>query len=164
MSAPRDYGAFLGLLSALVPIDVRDLQSDRSLGGYLALRVAADQFLHDGRFAFDLDFYRDEGADGGVVTRLADEPATEIASGWLVGMISKATAERFLTNGLLDRGLIRSAIAHDSLLRVAHGEKIELARASLNAISLMRGLIPSRRPKVSGPRQDFDLPSTGVGH
>jgi hypothetical protein len=164
MSAPRDYKAFLNLLSVLVPVDTRALKSDRSVGGYLALRVAADQYLHNGKFAFDIDFYRDEKADGGVSTRLMDEPTLDIARSWLVGAYVKATVERFMTNGALDLERIRIAMTHDELLRVKHGEKITLERAALNAISLMRGQIPSRKPEVYGPAQEFDLPALGMGH
>lgn len=163
MSAPRDYSAFLSLLSALVPIDAKALKSDRSIGGYLALRVAADQYLHNGKFAFDLDFYRDENAEGGVSTRLMDEPTTDIAKAWLVGAYVKTTAERFMTDGVLDPARIQTAIAHDELLRVKHGKKIRLDRASLNAIALMRGQIPTRKPEVTGPAQDFDFPAAGLG-
>jgi hypothetical protein len=163
MSAPRDYSAFLSLLSALVPIDVNALKSERSIGGYLALRVAADQYLHNSKFAFDVEFYRDETAEGGVTTRLKDEPETEIARAWLVGAYIKSVTERFLTaDGALDVARIQTAMAHDELLRTKHGEKIRLDRASLNAIALMRGYIPSRKLDVNGPAQDFDFQAAGL--
>ena len=165
MSAPRDYQAFLSLLAALVPtIDVSLLKSDRSVGGYLALRVAADQYLHNGKFAFDIDFYRDEKAAGGVLTRLMEEPTTDIARAWLVGAHVKATAERYLVNGALDLERIHRAMYHDELLRVKHGERIPLERATLNAISLMSGHIPSRKHEIGAPEQEFDLPTVGLGN
>ena len=134
MSAPRDYRAFVCLLSVLVPIDAKTLKSDRSVGGYLALRVAADQYLHNGELAFDVDFYRDEKADGGVSTRLMNEPPTNIARSWLVGAYAKATVERFMEGSVLDLESIRASMASDELLRVPHGTKIDLARATLNPL------------------------------
>jgi hypothetical protein len=150
MSGPRDYAAFVQLVAALVPIDSQALESDRSVGGYLALRVAADQFLHSGQHAFDMDFYRDERADGGVSTRL-------------VGAYAKMTVERYFAHGALDLPSIHTAILHDQLLRVPHGEKIELQRASLNAIALLRGMIRSRRPVLEAPAPEIEFPVSGGG-
>lgn len=163
MSAPRDYSSFVNLLSVLVPIDATILRSDRSVGGYFALRVAADQYLHNGELALDLDFYRDENAEGGVSTRLMDEPASNIAKAWMVGAHIKATVERYLVNGALDIERVRTAIAHDELLRVEHGQKIILDRASLNAFALMRGQIPSRKLDINGPDQELGLTVLGAG-
>lgn len=162
MSAPRDYEAFVNLLGTLVAVDASALKSDSSIGGYLALRVAADIFLQSGKFAFDIDFYRDENARGGVSTRLMDEPATEIARSWVVGAHAKSVAERFMTNGALDTDRIVTCMSRDELLRVKHGEKIPLERAALNAFALMRGQIPSRRLEISAPAQDIEFP-TGLG-
>jgi hypothetical protein len=159
MSVPRDYDAYVNLLGALVAIDVKSLKSDRSIGGYLALRVAADIYVHSGKFAFDVDFYRDEKAKGGVSTRLMDEPATDIARPWLVCAYTKAIAERFMSKGVLDSARIHQSMAIDELLRFKHGEKIILERASMNAIALMRGHIPSRKREITGPGQDLEMPS-----
>ena len=163
MSSPRDYRAFVSLLAALVPVDAQALKNDGSVGGYLALRVAADQYLQNGTHAFDIDFYRDERADGGVSTRLMAEPATDIARAWLVGVYAKAIVERFMTHGVLDLGRIQTAIVHDELLRVPHGQKIQLERAGLNAISLIRGNIPTRRLEGRSPAPDFELSSFRAG-
>jgi len=159
VNAPRDYRAFVSLFSEFVSIDTSALASDRSVGGYLALRVAADQFLYNGQHAFDVEFYRDEDAQGGVTTRLMEEPATDVARSWLVATFAKAIVERFMAQGLLDLNRIRTAMAHDELLRVPHGQRIALERASLNAIALVRGTIPSRRLRGDRPAHDIDTPS-----
>jgi len=82
---------------------------------------------------------------------------------WGASWSVKMTVERYLAHGGLDLARIQVAMNHDWLLRVPHGQKIELERASLNAISLLRGMIPSRMPAVIGPAREFELPSAGVG-
>jgi hypothetical protein len=157
---PRDYLAFVDLLAIACPqVDLSQLREERSYGGYLALRVAADVFLHTGEAAFDIDFYRDEAAQGGIATRLSGEPPARVARAWLVAAHTLTNVGRFFaSSGVPDEERLRTAISYDELLRVRHGTKIELIRAGMNAFAFLKGAIPSRtRELEAGPEESLGL-------
>ena len=158
---PRDYLAFVDLLAMACPqVDISQLRDERSYGGYLALRVAADVFLHTGEAAFDIDFYRDEAAQSGIATRLSSEPPARVARAWLVAAHTVTNVGRFFASGAPDDERLRTAISCDELLRVPHGAKIELARSGMNAFAFLKGAIPSRARELEGhgPSDSLGLP------